>query len=225
MIKRPHVFWTGLALAAMLTAAAETRQQQPASPPHMHHRFDDPARYAKMFDDPARDAWQMPVRVIETLALPASASVADIGAGTGYFSMRLAKAVPRGTVYAVDIEPAMLDHMRKRAAAEQLGNIVTVLGSEKSPNLPSPVHAVIIVDTYHHIADRESYFRGLQKSLAPGARVTIIDFRKDAPDGPPPQFRFERDQIVAEMKQAGFRLEATHDFLPRQHFLIFTATP
>jgi len=80
---------------------------------------------------------------------------------------------------------------------------------------------VIVVDTYHHIPDRTSYFRELKRSLTPSGRVAIIDFRKDAPEGPPPEFRVYADQIISEMKQAGFILDAKHDFLPRQHFLVF----
>ena len=163
----------------------------------------------------------MPSRVIEALALSPSASVADIGAGTGYFSARFARASQRGTVYAVDIEPSMLDHIRKRALGDGLKNVVTLQASGTSPNLPKPVDLVIVVDTYHHLPHRPTYFRDLQKSLAPGGRVAIIDFRKDSPEGPPPEFRFEADQIIAEMKQAGYRLDARHDFLPRQHFLVF----
>jgi ubiquinone/menaquinone biosynthesis C-methylase UbiE len=142
----------------------------------------------------------MPSRVIETLALRSNASVADIGAGTGYFSIRLAKTVPGGTVYAVDVEPSMLAHIGKRAAGEGLRNVVTVQASGTSPNLPKPVDLVIVVDTYHHLPSRSTYFRELKKSLAAGGGVAIIDFRKDSPEGPPPEFRFEADQIVGEMK-------------------------
>ena len=212
-------------LACAGTALTAQQPQPPHKPDHMQHRFDDPDRYAKSFDDPAREAWQLPARVIEALALSPTASIADIGAGTGYFSIRLAKAVPRGLVYAVDIEPAMLEHVRKRSAAEHLANVVTVQASGTSPTLPKPVDVVIVVDTYHHLPSRPTYFSDLRKSLAPGGRVAIIDFRKDAPEGPPPEFRFEADQIVGEMAQAGYRLDARHDFLPRQHFLVFSPTP
>ena len=147
---------------------------------HMDHRFDDPERYAKSFDDPARDSWQMPARVIDALKLPEDASVADIGAGTGYFSVRLAKAVPRGTVYAVDVEPKMLEHIRNRAAGAGLGNVVTVTGDSVGPRLPKRVDLALVVDTYHHIPDRPAYFRGLTKVLTSSGRVAIIDFRKTA---------------------------------------------
>jgi cyclopropane fatty-acyl-phospholipid synthase-like methyltransferase len=187
----------------------------------MQHRFDDPARFAKSFDDPARDQWQLPERVIAALGLKPDAAVADVGAGTGYFSMRLARAVPAGTVYAVDIEPNMVAHLKTRAAGEKAANVTAVLASPTSPNLPKPVDLILVVDTYHHIGNRPEYFRALRSALGPGGRIAIIDFRKDAPDGPPAHFRFTPEQIKAEMKQAGYLPEAEHDFLPRQHFIIF----
>ena len=217
----PRSLLVAVVLTVTATPAAQQQQPPPAKPDHMHHRFDDPERYAKSFDDPARDAWQMPERVIGALQLQPAASVADLGAGTGYFSVRLAKAVPQGTVYAVDIEPAMLAHIAKRASASGLTNIVTVPAAERSLALPAPVDVLLVVDTYHHLPDRVGYFRDVQKSLKPGGRVAIVDFRKDSPEGPPPQFRFEAEQIVAEMETAGYRVAARHDFLPRQHFLVF----
>jgi ubiquinone/menaquinone biosynthesis C-methylase UbiE len=213
------------AAAFCLAASADAQQPPPAKPDHMQHRFDDPERFAKSFDDPAREAWQMPDRVISTLGLNRDSLVADVGAGTGYFSVRLAKAVPTGTVYAVDIEHGMLEHIGKRAAAERLTNIVPVHASAASPNLPKPVDVVLIVDTYHHLPTRSTYFADLRKSLAPGGRVAIIDFRTDAPDGPPREFRFEAEQIIGEMTQAGYELQTQHDFLPRQHFLVFRVAP
>lgn len=211
------------ALVAVLASPGMLAQehQPPHRPDHMDHRFDDPERFAKSFDDPERDAWQMPARVIETLSLRADGTVADIGAGTGYFTMRLAKAVPQGTVYAVDIEPAMLGFIQKRAHGEHLMNVVTVQASADSANLPKPVDAILIVNTYHHLPSRVAYFGTLKTSLTPSGRIAIVDYRKDAPVGPPPEFRFEASQIIAEMQKAGYRLEAQHDFLPQQHFLVF----
>ena len=207
-------------LVAIAVAGAQAQQPPQGKPDHMEHKF-DPATSAKAFDDPARDAWQMPGRVIEALGLAPTAAVADIGAGTGYFSVRLAKAVPSGTVYAVDVEASMLDHIRKRATGEHLTNVTTVLAAPDSPKLPKPVNVILIVDTYHHIPSRVAYFRGLKSSLLPGGRVAIVDFKKESPDGPPPEFRFTPEQIAGEMKQAGFVVDGRHDFLPRQLFLVF----
>jgi ubiquinone/menaquinone biosynthesis C-methylase UbiE len=209
-------------VAASANALETFGEQQPktAKPDHMQHKFDDPARYAKSFDDPARDKWQMPERVIAALGLKPGMSIADVGAGTGYFTVRLAK-VPGVTVFAVDVEPKMLEHIKTRRAAEKLSNVSTVLAGANSPNLPQAVDVVLVVDTYHHLPNRPVYFRELRRSLLPGGTVAIVDFRKDAPDGPPAHFRFTPEQIEAEMKEAGYRLEATHDFLPRQHFMVF----
>jgi ubiquinone/menaquinone biosynthesis C-methylase UbiE len=192
-------------------------------PDHMERRFDDAEQWAKSFDDPARDAWQMPAHVIETLALKPGQSVADIGAGTGYFTVRLAKSAKALAVYAADIEPSMVDYVRKRAEKEGLKNVVAVLAAVDKANLPQPVDLVLIVNTYHHIPSRVAYFRELRKWMKPSARLAIIDWRKDSPDGPPAEFRFTPEQISAELGQAGFRLSAKHDFLPRQHFLIYEA--
>ena len=209
-----------IAAIAITAISAGAQQHQPAKPDHMDHKFDDPARFAKSFDDPARDSWQMPDRVIAALQLKAGMKVADIGAGTGYFSTRLAR-IPGVSVLAVDVEPKMLDYIKLRAQKEGLANVTGVLAGAASANLPEPVEVVLVVDTYHHLPDRPAYFRELRKSLKPGGRIAIVDFRKDAPEGPPAHFRFTPQQIEAEMKRAGYELQASHDFLPRQHFLIF----
>jgi SAM-dependent methyltransferase len=217
------LLWLTTPAAAQTPPAMQGHQPKPGAD-HMQHRFDDPERYAKGFDDPARDAWQMPARVIDALALGAGAKVADIGAGTGYFSTRLAKAAAKPDVFAVDIEPAMVGYLTKRAAAEGLANMRAVQASADSPNLPEPVDVVLVVDTFHHIGNRAAYFVGVRQRLRPGGRVAIIDFRKDAPgEGPPAAFRFTPDQITADMTAAGFVLDAQLDFLPRQHFLVYRA--
>jgi ubiquinone/menaquinone biosynthesis C-methylase UbiE len=229
-MKARSVLATGaLALGMAASVSSQPGQQPPAgrvdqSRPdgHMEHRFDDPERYAKSFDDPARDEWQMPARVIDTLALTAGQVVADIGAGTGYFTVRLAKAAAHPKVYAVDVERSMVEHIRQRAAREGLKQVVAVQGSADRANLPEPVDVVLMVDTYHHIPNRPAYFRELRKSMKPSARLAIIDFRKGAPSGPPEHFRFTPAQITAELKQAGFGLQAQHEFLPQQLFLVYT---
>jgi cyclopropane fatty-acyl-phospholipid synthase-like methyltransferase len=194
-----------------------------AHPDHMEHRFDNPEASAKSFDGPERDAWQMPDRVIAVLNLKPGQAVADIGSGTGYFSVRLAKSSAAPKVYGADIEPAMVTYLKQRAEKEGLANLVSVQAAADSPHLPERVDLVLIVDTYHHIGDRETYFRKLRSSLKPGGRVAIIDFKPDSPDGPPKEFRFTPDKFKAEMSQAGYKLSQQHDFLPRQNFLIFEA--
>ncbi len=192
-----------------------------ASPPAHRHSFDDPQRWSRVFDDPARDKWQKPDEVIRALALKPTDRVADIGAGTGYFAMRLARAAPQGIVFAADIAPQMVAHLADRAKKEGLANVRAVQASAASPNLPEPVDLVLVVNTYHHIDNRPDYFRKLKDSLRPGGRVAIIDFTRNAPEGPPKRLRVSAKQIAAEMKQAGYAPASSHSFLPRQNFLEF----
>lgn len=210
-----------LMIAVVIVGVAAQQHQPPAGhkPDHRQHAFDDPDNYVKQFDDPVRDAWQMPDRVVATLALKAGQSVADIGAGTGYFLMRLAKSAAAPAVYAVDIESKMVEYLKGRVAKEGLKNVTAVQAGADSPNLPTPVDTILIVDAYHHIGNRVEYFRKLRASIKPGGQLAIVDFRKDAPDGPPVEFRFTADQISAELEKAGYCLTMSHAFLPRQLFL------
>ena len=222
---RTRTMMTALCSVALATglAAQQPQHDEGGNQPHMEHRFEDAEQYAASFDDPARDAWQMPGRVIEALGVQPGQTVADVGAGTGYFTMRLAQTTGAETVYAVDIEQSMVDYTRNRAEAAGLSNVVAVLAGGDRTNLPEPVDLVLIVDTYHHIPDRVAYFTLLRESLQPSGRLAIIDFRKDSPSGPPVEFRFTSEQITGELERAGFTLAAQHDFLPRQMFLVYEA--
>jgi predicted methyltransferase len=203
-----------LPLLTALTAAAQS--------PHTHqHSFGDAEKWAHVFDDPERDAWQKPHQVIQALALKPDASVADIGAGTGYFAARLANMLPQGTVYAVDIEPAMVKYLGERAQREKLANLKPVAGAAGDPRLPAKVDLILLVDVYHHIEERERYFRKLAASLKPGGRIAVIDFRLDSPSGPPKAARVPPERVKAELAKAGYDLAAEHGFLPRQYFLVF----
>jgi SAM-dependent methyltransferase len=200
------------ALAA--TAAAQT--------PHTHqHGFGGAEHWAKVFDDPARDAWQKPHEVIQALKLAPDAVVADIGAGTGYFAVRLAHMTPQGRVYAVDTEPDMVKYLGERAQKSGAKNLVPVQGAPADPKLPGKVDLVLMVDVYHHIDQRAAYFRKLAGSLKPGGAVAIIDFTKESPVGPPPAARIAAGEVKAEMTAAGYALATEHAFLPNQYFLVF----
>ena len=189
----------------------------------MHYRFDDAAKWSKVFDDPARDAWQKPAEVIRALQLRPQDAVADIGSGTGYFAVRLARALPQGNVVGADVEPDMVRYLNERAGKERLANLRSILAAGDRPNLPAPVDLVLVVDTYHHIARRELYFTKLKESLRPGGRVAIIDFTPDSPIGPPVRHRIAPGKVAEEMALAGYRLAEQHDFLPNQYFLVFAA--
>ncbi|HUL93310.1 MAG TPA: class I SAM-dependent methyltransferase [Burkholderiales bacterium] len=187
------------------------------------HRFSGAEDWAKVFDDPARDAWQKPHEVITALAPAPDSAVADIGSGTGYFAARLAHFVPKGRVYGVDTEPEMVKYLAERAKREGLPNLVSVAGRPDDASLPAKVDLVLMVDVYHHISQREGYFRKLRGSLKPGARVAIIDFRMDAPSGPPKKDRIAPSQVRSELAKAGYAFAKEHTFLPSQFFLVFEA--
>ena len=214
------------AIAVPILLACPTGVARPAhapSPATHHHGFGDAARWSHVFDDPGRDEWQKPHEVIQALALAPDAVVADIGAGTGYFAMRLATMIPRGRVYAVDVEPDMVRHLAERARREHRSNVVAVAGTPHDPRLPRKVDVALLVDVYHHVGDRPAYFRALHGALAPAGRVAIIDFRMDAPIGPPREARVAPERAVDEMRGAGYALSQRHEFLPHQYFLVFSA--
>ncbi|MBX3332309.1 MAG: methyltransferase domain-containing protein [Nitrospira sp.] len=209
-----------LCLLVVPNAVGQAAEHGQSHADHMEKHF-DAEESAPRFDDPARDAWQLPDQVIATLNLKRGQSVADIGAGTGYFTVRLAKSNASPKVYASDIEPSMVMYLRERAAKESLDNVMVIQASPDGPNLPEPVDLILIVNTYHHIGDRETYFRKLATSLKAGGQVAIIDFKPDSPVGPPKEFRFLPELFQAEMGKAGYKLTRRHHFLPRQEFFVF----
>ena len=170
------------------------------------------------YQEPDRYTWQYPERVIKALKLEADMQVADLGSGTGYFTFLLAEAVgSSGKVYAVDIDADMNAAIDKQAVAKQIENVKTILAVEHDPLIPEKVDLIFSVNAYHHIKDRAAYFRNSARYLKPGGRVAIIDFRKGA-------FRHftELKVLLEEFKAAGYALDKTHGFLPRQNFLVFS---
>jgi len=212
-------------LALGLAACGGAPHERHPGDMHAHHAFKSPEEWAKRFDDPARDAWQKPEAVLGHLKYSSNSKIADIGAGTGYFAVRMAPHVPVGKVYAVDIEPSMVEYTQKRAAALGFKNVEGVVAAPDDPRLPEAVEIVLVVDTYHHLADRTAYFRKVKDKLLPGGRVVIVDY-KPQPDipGPPQALRLSADTVVAEMEKAGYTAATRSEgALPRQYILIFEA--
>jgi ubiquinone/menaquinone biosynthesis C-methylase UbiE len=173
---------------------------------------------------PERAEWQKPAAVIRALKLGRGQVVADVGAGPGYFALRLARAVgSSGHVYAVDAEPVVLDALRERVRGAQAHNVTPVLGGADDPLLPARhCDAVLIVDTYHHFEDGPAFLRRVARSLKPGGRLVNIDYiRRETPVGPPVEHRVAREDFVRDARRAGLRLVAEHRFLPYQYFLVF----
>jgi SAM-dependent methyltransferase len=190
----------------------------------MPHRFDDPAHWAQVFDAPDRDTWQRPEAIIAALLDRDDMTVADLGAGTGYFSVRFARHLSRGRVIASDIEPRLVAHIASRAEGLGLGNLETVLGTPGDPGL-SPwrgrLDLVFLCNTTHHIGDRPRYFAALAALLAPGGRIAIVDFDDRATRGPPPGHRIAPAQLDAELAAAGLALDAAPELLPEQYLRIY----
>jgi ubiquinone/menaquinone biosynthesis C-methylase UbiE len=190
----------------------------------MHERHGDPAAYISSLEDTSRDAYQKPDEVMKALALRPGEVVADIGSGSGYFTLRFAWAVgERGRVYAVDVSPDMIRHLNRRLRDAGVRNVVPVLSDPDDPLLPdASVDRFVIVNTWHHVEDRPAYLALLKRMLKPGGQVVHIDFQKrDLPVGPPVAMKIAREELVRQMEETGFRLRAEHTFLPYQYFLVF----
>jgi SAM-dependent methyltransferase len=189
------------------------------------HGFDDAEQWAAVFDDPDRPDWQRPIEVAELLGLRPGQTVVDLGAGTGFFVRYLATAVgAEGKVYAVEIEPAMIDYIASREDLARFGDaVVPVLAEPDDPRLPDgEVHLILVVNTWHHIENRVAYLDRLRRSLRRNGRVAIIDWREgELPVGPPPNERLSRDTVQEEFDRAGWRLEMESVLLPYQYFLVF----
>ncbi len=172
------------------------------------------------YEPPGRDEWQEPERVVADLGLASGGKVADLGAGGGYFTFRLARAVgPSGRVFAADLDEGLLEYVAGESAELGLANVTPVLAAPSDPRLPERVDLVFTCNTYHHLESRVAYFRALRETyLAPGGRVAIVEFRPDVTG-----HSTARETIEAELTAAGFRLVKAFDYLARQHFLVFAA--
>lgn len=161
--------------------------------------------------------------LIENLPLEESSVVVDLGAGTGYFSVPMARRAPEGRVLAVDLQPEMLSLIEARTADEALTNIQTVLATETDPNLPeSSVDLVLIVDAYHEFAYPLEVMEQVAASLKPDGRLYLIEYRAEDPSVPiKPLHKMTEEQAKREMDAAGLAWVETQKFLPRQHVLIF----
>jgi FkbM family methyltransferase len=166
---------------------------------------------------------EMPDQVVRQMRLKQSDVVADIGAGTGYFSFRLSRAVSQGRVYAVDIQPEMLAIIERRRASLRADNVVTVLGTEMDTKLPAQqVDAVLLVDAYHEFSYPREMMESIVRSLKPGGRVIQVEYRAEDPDVPIKRLhKMSVEQARKEMAAAGLVWKETKDFLPQQHFLVF----
>jgi SAM-dependent methyltransferase len=172
---------------------------------------------------PSREIEEQPLAVIKALGLKPSYIVADIGAGSGYFSFRIAKQLTQGKVLAVDIQPEMLDMINFLAQEEKITNVETILGRQTSPNLQSEtIDLALMVDAYHELAYPREMMEEIVKALKPGGRVVLVEYRRENPLIPIKTIhKMYQKQVKREMTSVGLQWLETKEFLPQQHYLVF----
>jgi arsenite methyltransferase len=220
----PFKVWPkiGVLLISILCLCAFGSKQQKSMPPATQDRPLD-SRIETM-ERAQRDEWQKPDEIVKALDLKPGDVVADVGAGSGYFTRRIARVVaPDGKVYAVDVAADILGYLKERADGEGLRNIVTIVSQPADPMLPSnSVDLVFFCDTTHHIDYRMKFYRKLAPAVKAHGRMAIIDYPPDSPHAPhKPEQLVPRSQVITEAEQAGFKFVKDFQFLPYHYFLMF----
>jgi predicted methyltransferase len=172
-----------------------------------------------------REDEEDPDLAMRLIRVQRGSTVADLGAGSGYFTTRLARAVgATGKVYAVDIQQGMLDLLQKAVARERLTNIVPVLGATNDPKLPAEsLDLVLMVDVYHEFSQPQTMLQHIRTALKPGGRLVLLEYRAEDPDVPIlPEHKMTKAQVKLELEHEGFKLQRIYDDLPRQHLIVFT---
>jgi arsenite methyltransferase len=211
-------------LAVPLSLFAQDNVKRDHHQMHQLHR--DSKAYIGMLDDPERDAYQKPHEVLTALSIKPGEVIADIGAGSGYFTFRLAHHVGNnGKVYAIDVSPDMILHLNRRIRDLNASNVNSILADPDDPLLPErSVNRFFFSNSWHHIENHTKYLSLMKKMLKPGGEIIMIDFhKKELPVGPPMQMKIAREDLIKQMESNGFRLAKEHTFLPYQYFLVFVS--
>ena len=206
----------GLSYSASASAAGHAHHHADG----YHMDFSEVQRFARHFDDPSRDAWQRPAEVMSLLQLRAGQVVVDIGAGTGYFLLHLAQAVgPKGRVFALDVEPNMVEYMRRRVLKNGWPQVLPAVIPPDDPKLePASVDRILIVNTWHHIGQRSDYAAKLARALRRGGSVWVVDFTRESDIGPPADHRLSAEEVVTELEGGGLHATVVSDErLPKQY--------
>ena len=226
---RPRSTWLAVAVLIVAAAIAQAVWAQGRRHP-VSGRVLAPTmgvEAAAWLDRPEREAEEAPSKAIPALGLRPGDVVADVGAGSGHYTVRLAQAVgPTGRVVATDLQAGMLDLLRARVARERLANVEVVPGGADDPRLtPKTFDLLLMVDVYHELASPQVFVRRLKEALKPGGRLVLIEFRKEDPRVP---IREEHKMSVEEVRQElaadGFRIERVIDVLPWQHIIVLRPT-
>jgi ubiquinone/menaquinone biosynthesis C-methylase UbiE len=193
--------------------------------PAAQQNFNNIDGWVTIFEDPERDEWQKPDEVVKSINLKSGDIIADIGAGTGYFTRRFAKTVgPGGQALGLDIRASRVEYMKEDARKLDLSNYKALIIKPDDPGLePGSVDVVFLCNTYHHIENRVEYFKRLSRSLKKNGRVVIVDFyKKPLPVGPSSlDHKLAKEVVLEEFREAGYILMHDKDFLPYQYYLEF----
>jgi ubiquinone/menaquinone biosynthesis C-methylase UbiE len=179
---------------------------------------------APWLERPEREAEEQPDKALEAIGIRRGMVVADVGAGIGYMSFKMAKLVgPPGKVYANDVQPAMLDMLRARAQREKITNVETVLGTVMDPKLPaSTIDLILLADVYHEFSHPQEMLQRMREALKPDGRLVLLEYRKEDPSVPIlPDHKMSVAEVKAEVEPEGFQLDKVIEVLPRQHIIIF----
>ncbi|MCY4636463.1 MAG: methyltransferase domain-containing protein [Acidobacteria bacterium] len=208
--------WLFPALLLVSLAAAQA-QVRP-----VHGRLFPPEDLG-VLEGPDRDAWQEPELIMDALGIFDGAVVADVGAGGGWFTVRLAQRVgPNGLVYAEDIQPQMIESINRRVRRAGLTNVQAIIGTPSNPLLPGPIDALLMVEVYSQVEDPVTLLRNVMPRLKPGGRVGIVEYRLDGGGpGPPLDERVKPETVIRDAQAAGFRLLAREDDFRYQYLLVF----
>ncbi len=217
---------------AVLVITAGCQKQPAAGHHHAHHgprghAFPDPEKWAPRWNHPARDVWQKPEEVIRLMQIEPGMTVADVGAGTGYFEPFLSLAVGEtGSVWALDAEAAMVEYLANSPRTRPLANLKARLVPYDDPKLPrGRVDRVLIVNTWHHVHDRVEYGRKLLRAFKDGGSVFIVDYTMESERGPPADIRLTPDQVMDELEAAGFEPTVLEESLPNQYVVRGATSP
>jgi SAM-dependent methyltransferase len=193
------------------------------SDPHSLKPFKKTSDYIEHLEKKGRDAWQKPDSVVAALSLQGSETVADVGAGSGYFTFRIAQALSKGKIFAIDIDPEMINFIQRKSKNEGIKNIEVILAPMDDPRIPGNVNMVFMCDVLHHISGKEMWLKKLAAEMLQGATLIIIEFKEGKlPVGPPEKLKIPPNEIIFLLNKAGFKfLKKDIDLLPYQIFFIF----
>ena len=216
-------------------AAAAPGVPDPAAPPidcPLHKKgvsadrlrpFAETEEYIAFLERPDRARWQKPDEVVAALHLTGNETVADVGAGSGYFTFRFARALPRGKVIAIDVDPEMVRHVHHKVLSDKISNVEAVLADPRDPTVSREADVVFVCDVIHHVEDRDAWLRRMFSEMKPGAKLVVIEFREGPlPVGPPEAVKIPKAKVTAMLRDAGFSLRLDDPkLLPYQTFLVF----